>query len=63
MAVGMILNLVLLFSIAFLFAGPNGDQWVRSYMGNQGAYFVLVTVVLACGCYPFTRKLNIVKHK
>jgi len=63
MTLGIILNLVLFFSIAFLFAGPNGDQWVRTYMGNQGTYFILVTVVLACCCYPFTRKLNIVKRK
>lgn len=63
MAVGMVMNVVLFFSVSFLFAGADGGVWIRTYFGNGGTYFVAVTVLLGCCCYPFTRKLNIVKRK
>ena len=63
MAVGMVMNVVLFFTASFLFAGANGDVWLRTYFGSGGTYFLAVTVLLACCCYPFARKLNIVKRK
>jgi len=61
LAVGAVLNLIMLFLLAFLFAGSDGDKWVRFYFGSDGVYFVSGVVVVACCAYPFTRKLNIVK--
>ena len=62
MAVGAVLNIVLLFTFSFLFAGANGDKWVRFYFSNDGVYFLSGVLLAACCVYPFTRKLNIVKR-
>ncbi len=58
--IGAVTNLVLFFTIAFLFAGADGDQWVRSYFGGNGEYFMTVTVIISIIALPFIRKLNIV---
>ena len=62
MAVGCVFNLVIFFGFTFLFAGADGDRWIRTYMGSDGVYFVSVTILLACAFYPITRKLNIVSR-
>ena len=60
MAAGAVINIILLFTLAFLFAGSHGDKWVRFYFGNDGVYFLSGVFLVACCIYPFTRKLNIV---
>ena len=64
MGLGTVTNLVLFFLIAFLFAGGDGDEWVRSYFGGgNGAYFMFVSIVLAFCFFPLTKKINIVFKK
>ena len=63
MGIGAVTNLVLFFTIAFLFAGAEGDQWVRSYFGGNGGYFMTVTTIIGIIVFPFIRKLNIVMPK
>ena len=63
LGIGVVTNLVLFFTIAFLFAGAEGDQWVRFYFGGDGVYFMTVTVIIAILALPFIRKLNIVMPK
>jgi hypothetical protein len=57
-AIGAVVNVVLFFLLAFLFAGSEGDAWVRWYFGNEGVYFVSVTVLLALAAFPFTKKFR-----
>ena len=63
MGIGAVTNLVLFFTIAFLFAGAEGDQWVRFYFGGNGGYFMTVTTIIGIIVFPFIRKLNIVMPK
>lgn len=56
MAVGAVLNIILLFGSAFLFAGADGDKWVRFYFGGDGVYFLSGVLLVACCVYPLTRK-------
>jgi len=61
MAAGAVLNIILLFGSAFLFAGADGDVWVRWYFGtNDGIYFIIGTILLSLLVIPLARKLNIV---
>jgi hypothetical protein len=62
MTVGAVLNVALLFTCSFLFAGANSDRWIAFYFGNDGLYFMSSVLLVACCVYPFTRKLNIVKR-
>ena len=57
-AIGAVANVVLFFLAAFMFAGAEGDSWVRWYFGNEGVYFVLVTVLLALAAFPFAKKFH-----
>lgn len=60
MGLGTVTNLVLFFLIAFLFAGGDGDKWVRFYFeGGDGAYFLTSSIVLALCYFPITKKMNI----
>lgn len=63
MAVGMVINVILFFSISFIFAGANIDAWVKAYFGGQGIYFALCTLFLGFCVYPFIKHLNIVDRK
>ena len=56
--IGAVANVVLFFLVAFLFAGAEGDSWVRWYFGNEGIYFVSVTVLLALAAFPFAKKFR-----
>lgn len=61
MGLGTVTNLVLFFLIAFMFAGGNGDKWVRFYFGGgNGAYFMIASIILALCYFPITKKMNIV---
>jgi len=57
-AIGAIANAFLFFLAAFLFAGAEGDSWVRWYFGNDGVYFVVATVLLACLAFPFVKQFR-----
>jgi hypothetical protein len=57
-AIGAVANVVLFFLAAFMFAGAEGDSWVRWYFGNEGLYFVSVTVLLALAAFPFAKKFR-----
>lgn len=57
-AIGAVANVILFFLAAFLFAGAEGDSWVRWYFGNEGVYFVSVTVLLALAAFPFAKKFR-----
>ena len=57
MAAGAVANIVLFFVAAFLFAGPEGGSWVRSYFGN-GVLFLLVTIMLAAVAFPLVKRLR-----
>jgi hypothetical protein len=57
-AIGAVANVALFFLVAFLFAGAEGDSWVRWYFGNDGVYFVSVTVLLALAAFPFAKKFR-----
>ncbi len=57
-AIGATANVILFFLAAFLFAGAEGDSWVRWYFGNNGVYFVAVTVLLGSLAFPFVKQLR-----
>jgi hypothetical protein len=57
-AIGAVANVILFFLAAFLFAGTNGDSWVRWYFGSEGIYFVAVTVLLALLAFPFVKRFR-----
>ena len=57
-AIGAVANVVLFFLLAFLFAGAEGDSWVRWYFGSEGGYFVAVTVLLALLAFPFVKRFR-----
>ena len=63
LGIGAVTNIVLFFGAAFLFAGADGDEWVRSYFGGDGGYFMIGTIFIAICVLPFLRKLNIVVSK
>ena len=63
LGIGAVTNIVLFFIIAFLFAGADGDQWVRAYFGGDGKYFMTGTSIISIVIFPFIRKLNIVMPK
>ena len=59
--IGVVANIVLFFSAAFLFAGAAGDRWIWWYFeAGNGSLFLAATLLLAVPTIPFTRKLNIV---
>ena len=55
-AIGAVANVILFFLAAFLFAGAEGDSWVRWYFGNDGVYFMVVTVLLASAAFSFVKQ-------
>jgi len=57
-AIGAVANVILFFLVAFLFAGTEGDSWVRWYFGSEGIYFVAVTVLLALMAFPFVKRFR-----
>jgi hypothetical protein len=58
-AMGAIANLILLFAVAFLFAGENGNEWVKWYFGYKGGlYFILGTVLLTFLFFPLARRFK-----
>jgi len=57
-AIGAVANVILFFLAAFLFAGAEGDSWVRWYFGNQGLFFVSVTVLLSLAAFPFVKQFR-----
>jgi hypothetical protein len=63
LSIGAVTNIVLFFTVAFLFAGADGGQWVRSYFGGDGEYFMAGTSIIAIVVFPFIIKLNIVLSK
>jgi hypothetical protein len=63
LCLGAVINFVLFFTIAFLFAGADGDKWVRSYFGGDGEYFLTGAFFISIVAFPFLIKLNIVLSK
>lgn len=57
-AIGAVANVILFFLAAFLFAGAEGDSWVRWYFGNQSLLFVSVTVLLSLAAFPFVKQFR-----
>lgn len=57
-AIGAVVNIVLFFLATLLFAGAEGDAWARWYFGNEGVYFLGVTVLLALAAFPFVKQLR-----
>ena len=57
-AIGAVANVILFFLAAFLFAGAEGDTWIRWYFGNQGLFFVSVTVLLSLAAFPFVKQFR-----
>ena len=57
-AIGAVANVTLFFLAAVLFAGTEGDSWVRWYFGNQGLFFVSVTVLLSLAAFPFVKQFR-----
>ena len=58
LAIGAVGSIVLLFSAAFIFAGAEGDSWVRSFFGEEG-FFLVSTILLGVIAYPFIKKANL----
>lgn len=56
--IGAIANLTLLFLAAFLFAGTDGDSWVRWYFGNDGVFFLAGTALATSLSVPFVKRLR-----
>ncbi len=56
---GLVTNLVLFFLAAFLFAGPEGGEWVKAYFGGGGEWFLGGTAILAACYFPLVRKLRV----
>jgi hypothetical protein len=57
-AMGAIANVALLFLTTFLFAGADGDSWVKWYFGYDGAIFISVTLLLSLVAFPFVKHLR-----
>lgn len=57
-AIGAVINVILFFLIAFVFAGAEGDSWVRWYFGDGGIAFLFVTVMLMFFFFPFIKRLR-----
>ena len=57
-AAGAVANIVLFFLTAFLFAGAEGDSWVRWYFGGNGLFFLSTTFVLSLVAFPFVKRLR-----
>jgi F0F1-type ATP synthase assembly protein I len=57
-AVGMLLNIVLFFLAAFLFADTRIDLWVDWYFGNEEIIFVLVTLLFSIAAFPFVKRIK-----
>ena len=58
-ALGAVTNVVLFFTVAFFFAGADGDSWVRWYFGHGGIVFLFVTLLFTLGAFPFVKRLRI----
>lgn len=56
--VGAVLNVVLFFLVAFLFAGADGDSWVRWYFGNV-VVFLIVTALFSLVAFPFVKRFRL----
>jgi hypothetical protein len=58
-AMGAVVNIILLFVVALLFAGANGNEWVKWYLGyKNGLFFMLGTALLAFLFFPLVRRLK-----
>ena len=57
-AVGAVANIVLFFLAAFLFAGAEGDSWVRWYFGSNGVIFLSTTLLLSLAAFPFVKRFR-----
>lgn len=57
-AMGAVSNIALFFLAAFLFAGADGDSWVKWYFGHGGVFFILVTLLLALVAFPFVKHIR-----
>lgn len=58
-AIGVVTNLLVFLLVTFLFAGPNGDIWVKWYFeSHDGGYFLFATVLLALLPAPWVRRLK-----
>jgi len=53
--VGAVASIVLFFLAAFLFAGAEGDSWVRWYFGGNGIFFLSATLALSIIAFPFVK--------
>jgi len=58
-ALGAVANLALFFLTAFLFAGADGDSWVKWYFGHGGVIFITVTLLLSLVAFSFVKHLRI----
>lgn len=59
LAIGMISNLILLFSLMFVFA-EQPSVWVNFYFGNDGLFFLGGTALIAIVVFPRLRKLKLI---
>lgn len=57
---GLVTNLVLFFLATFLFAGPEGGEWVKAYFGGDGEWFLGGTAILAACYFPLVRNLRVI---
>ena len=57
-AAGAIASIVLFFMAAFLFAGAEGDSWVRWYFGGNGVAFLSATLISSLVVFPFVKRLR-----
>jgi hypothetical protein len=59
MAIGAVGALILLFLSAFLFAGANGDAWVRWFFAGGGHRFITAALALAAIAFPFVQRAKL----
>ena len=61
--IGMLLNGAIVLLAYKIFTSPESHEIIDSYSGNNGLYFVTVTLILGLVFLPFTIKLKLTRDK
>ena len=59
MAIGTVSALILLFLSAFMFAGADGDAWIRWFFAGDGYRFITGAILLGAVAFPFVKRVNL----
>ena len=59
-AFGAVANLLLILLVAFIFAGAEGNTWIRWYFeAGNGLLFFIMSIIIGSFVFPYAKKLKL----